>query len=157
MFRTLKEFFAGQQPLAVSLDKDRSGTPTDHDLHIAAAVLLVEMARSDEDIAPQEGRAVVDAIAAHFNIPEKEIPELVQIAIAARKEQGRIDEFVKCINERFEAAQRQRVLAMLWKVVLADGSVAKHEERLATQMKFRFQLTDEQAAEARRMAEDGTV
>ena len=44
----------------------------------------------------------------------------------------------------------------IWPLI-ADGAVQKHEQRLATQMKFRFQLSDEQADEARRMAESGAV
>ncbi len=157
MLERVREFFAGKQTLEVSLAKDRSGAATDRDLQIATAVLLVEMASSDQEIASPEGRAVVDVMTRQFSIPDKDVPELVQVAIAARKEQGRIDEFVKCINDRFDAGQKQRVLAMLWKVVIADGSVQKHEQRLATQMKFRFQLSDEQAQEARRMAESGVV
>ena len=33
---------------------------------------------------------------------------------------------------------------MIWRVVIADGTIDKYEERLAVQMKFRLQLTDEQ-------------
>lgn len=157
MFGKIKEFFAGQEALETTLEKDKSGSATDRDLHIAAAVLLVEMASSDQEIAPQEGQAVVAAMSQEFGIGQSEVPELVEIAIASRQEKGRIDEFVKCINDNFNETQRQRVLAMLWKVIIADGTIDKYEQRLATQMKFRFKLSDEQAAEARKMAEGGEL
>ena len=64
---------------------------------------------------------------------------------------------MRCINEKFNERQKQRVLAMLWKVVKADGKVDRFEERFATQVKFRFQLSEELAEEARAMAKEGKI
>ncbi|MCB0334113.1 MAG: TerB family tellurite resistance protein, partial [Bdellovibrionales bacterium] len=84
---------------------------------------------------------------------EDEVPELVEIAIAAKCEKGKIDEFVKAINDNFNPKQRQEILTMVWKVVLADGKIDKFEERFAAQMKTRFMLSDEQADQARAAAQ----
>ena len=157
MFEKLKDFFAGSEKEPASLKTDQAGKATDADLQVACAVLLVEMARADKSVARQEGQAVVALMAVQFGIPEDRMPALIETAMAARKAQGKLDEFVRCINQGFSASQKQRLLAMIWKVVLADGSVDKYEERLAVQMKSRLQLSDEQAVEARRMAESGTL
>ena len=157
MFGRIKDFFAGEQSLPASLQVDGEGRPAEADLMVACAVLLVEMARADKNIAKQEGEAVVSLMCANFGLDQAEIPKLIETAVAARKASGKIDEFVKCVNERFDAAQRQKLLAMIWKVVQSDGSVDKLEQRLAVQMKNRLQLSDEQEQEARRMAAEGEV
>ncbi|RMG42705.1 MAG: TerB family tellurite resistance protein [Candidatus Dadabacteria bacterium] len=157
MFKGLKDFFSGSKEIKDTLDQDQAGNVTDHDLHVATAVLLVEMAGADKEIAPEEAETLCVALQEQFGIPAAKVPEIVQTAIASRKEKGKIDEFVNLINQRFNDMQRQRILAMIWKVVLADEKIDKFEERFATQIKYRFKLTDEQAARAREMAEGGEV
>lgn len=157
MFSKIKEFFAGKQALTASLNADKDGAAANRDLHVAAAVLLIEMAGADKGVDQKEAETICAMLAREFSIPDSDIPELVQTAIAARKDKGKIDEFVKAINEHFQVRQRQTLLAMIWKVVLADGKIEKFEERLAVQMRFRFQLSEEQANEARAMAEQGEV
>ncbi|MCB0352235.1 MAG: TerB family tellurite resistance protein [Bdellovibrionales bacterium] len=150
MLGKLKEFLKGEQK---EISVDKHGKPTPYELLMASAVLMIEMAGADKDIAHAEAQAVCDALASRFGIDEDEIPELVQAAIAARQEKGRIDEFVKAINENFNDAQRQQILSMVWRIVLADGKVDKFEERFAKQLMNRLRLSSEQAEEAREMAQ----
>ena len=156
MFDKLRDFLQKDSE-DVSLEIDKTGTPTDKDLILATAVLLVEMAASDNEIAQEEGATVGALITGQFGVKYTELEGVIQAAIEARKKAAKIDQFVGCINEHFTEAQKQKVLAMLWKIVIADGKIDKFEERLTTQMKFRFQLTDEQAEAARRMAEEGEL
>ena len=157
MFKRIMDFFGGSQSLEVSLEKDRSGETSDHDLHIATLMLLIEMAGSDSDIAPEESGTLCQLMSDKFNIPEAELPELVEIAAAARKEHGKIDQFVASVNDRFDDRQRQQVFAMIWKIVLADGKIDKYEERLGKQMRNRLRLSEEQERQAKAMVEKGLV
>ncbi len=154
MLGKIKEFFKGEES-DVSVDK--SGRATEFDLQVAVVVLLVEMAGSDHEIDPAEAEAICSSVSGQFQIQEDQVPELVQIAIAARNEVGKIDNFIGLINGAFNPSQRQRLLAMVWKVVLADGVVEKFEERFATQLLNRFQLSEQQGKAARSMAESGEV
>jgi len=151
MFKKPSEYFEGKH----SLEVDDTEGPTEQDLHVAVTVLLVETASADQDIDLKEGDAVVELMSQHFGLEQSEIPELVKIAITARKEHNKIDEFVKCINDKFSAEKRQQVLAMVWKVILADGKVDKAEERIAKQLQTRLQLTAEQSDQALRIARVG--
>lgn len=165
MFKKLKEFFggdtedsgSGKKPEPVRLEVDKSGNPTDHDLHVATAVLLIEMAGQDQDIAREEAEAVCNLMQQQFGIAENDIPELVEIAITARKSKGKINEFVSVVNDRFSEAQRTVVLGMIWKIVLADGKIEQYERNFANQMQQRLKLSDESAKDARKMAEEGRV
>jgi len=157
MFKKIMDFFGSDQSLEVSLEQDKTGEATDHDLHVAALVLLIEMAGIDNDIAPEESMTVCQVMNEQFNLAEDELPELVEIAAAARKEQGKIDKFVASVNERFDDQQRQHLFAMIWKIVLADGKIDKFEERLSKQMRNRLRLSEDQERKAKEMVEKGLV
>ena len=62
-----------------------------------------------------------------------------------------------CLNARLNTDQRVRLMAMIWKVVLADKSVEESEESLAEQMRKRLKLTESEADDARYMAEKGGI
>lgn len=157
MFEKFLDFFSGNTEIGSALEVDANGRPTDKNLHVAAAVLLVEVAGSDDHIAPQEAEAVVKMMSQQFGLDEEEIPELIKLAVVAKKEKGKIDEFLKAINDRLNEEQRQRLFAMVWKVVLADGKIDQGEERLAVAIRYRLQLSKEQALAAEKMAVDGEV
>ncbi len=157
MLKKLKDFFRGQASLENALQVDQTGEATTTDLQVATAVILVEMASIDEEISLHEGKAIVSTMCRHFGIEEEEVPEIISTAIASRKDQDRLTEFFECINEKFSEEQRVLVLAMVWKVVIADGKVEKTEKRFAQRIQPRLKLDDSQAKEARRMAQHGEV
>ena len=157
MFEKFFDFFAGSSEIGSALEVDGTGRPTEENLHVAAAVLLVEVAGSDDHIAPQEAEAVVKMMSQQFGLDEEEIPELIKLAVVAKKEKGKIDEFLKAINDALNEDQRKRLFAMVWKVVLADGKIDQGEERLAVAIRYRLQLSKEQALAAEKMAVEGEV
>ncbi len=149
MFKKLREYFQND---ITTLDVDKSGNPTPKDLQVATVVMLVEMASADNDIAEEEAEQICLSVAAHFGVDQDEVPELVQIAISSRQESNKIDDFVSTINDNFNETQRLQILAMVWRVVLADGKVDKFEERFLVQLKTRFKLSSESLEEARKIA-----
>ncbi len=155
MLKKLKALFSGGSTVHASLRVDKHGQPTIHDLQLAALVVLIEMASSDKAVAQTEAQAVCALMAKEFGIDDKLLPDLVKQAIESRKSVEKIDSFVRKLNESFSVVQRQRLLAMIWTIVLADGKVDKFEQKFAVQMYNRLQLTADQAAEARKMAESG--
>jgi len=154
MLEKLKSFFQNESE---NLDIDSQGTPTGRDLHIATAVLLIEMAGRDNSIDRTEAEAICQAIHDEFKLPDEEVVELVETALSARKQSGKIDSFVKSLNDHFSEGQRKKVLAMIWKVVLADGELAKSEERFALQMKNRLRLSDEAFEDVKRASKTTLV
>lgn len=153
MFDKLKDFFTGGATLEVNKD----GAPTPRDLQIATAVLLLETAGVDEDFAPEEVQTCFRTMEKQFQISDTETLAIMETAEKAREEQGRIDEFVLAINSHFGDKQRQIVLAMVWKVVMADQLVERYEQRFAEQLRQRLRLTEEQAEEAKALALGGHV
>lgn len=146
MFEKIKEYFEGTGDLATAVASGTAVNP--NDLVIAASVLLVEVAGIDSRIDPTEGTAVVQALSDAFGVPQKEIPQFVQLAIAAKKEEGKIKKFVDTLNEHLTEEQRQKVLVLVWKVIFADGQVDAEEEQLANFLTEKLRLSKDQGLEA---------
>lgn len=157
MLGKLLDFWRGKPSAPVTLEVDRNGGPVGADLHLAMLVILIEMSGKDQHIAHEEAKMIVDLMMVHFGIPEREVPRFIKEALEARKAAGKIDEFVRRLNDAYDERQRELLLAMIWRIVEADGEVESFERRFAVQMKFRFRLSDEAAERARRMALDGLV
>ncbi|MCO6429963.1 MAG: TerB family tellurite resistance protein [Deltaproteobacteria bacterium] len=161
MLNKIKGFFSGEHTLEesvqLSLETDKSGEVTTHDLHVATAVILVQVASSDEAIAREEAEAVCGVIEENLGISQELIPSLVETAVAARRQKGKIDDFINLINDRFSTDQRRLLLAMVWKIVLADNKIEKLEERMVIQLRNRLRLTFEDGQQAREMAETNKV
>jgi len=153
MFEKIKGLFDKN----TSLDIDANGEATNEDLQIATAVLLLEMAGRDEDYAQEEIKSIADALKRQFNSSHEEILNLLEKADSLRGEQKKIDSFISLINQHFSVLQKRTILAMLWRVVVADGQVDTFEERFTTQLKFRLKLSDEDVTEAQKMARRGEV
>jgi uncharacterized tellurite resistance protein B-like protein len=155
IFDKIKQFFSGEKQQELeSLMSMSSGDTVPRELYLAATVLLVDIASGDGAIDSSEGLVVTRTIAEQFDMAMEKIPQLVQDAVAARKsKEGKLDSFLESINQEFTESQRCRLLAMIWKVILADGNIEKGEVRLALQLRNRLRLSEEQGNHARELAE----
>ena len=140
-----------------SIEVDASGEPTSEDLQLATAVLLLEMAGRDEDYAQAEVKCIADTLQRQFGTSNEGIVHLLESADSLRQKHEEIDGFIKLINQHFSNVQKRTILAMLWRVVVADGQVDQFEQRFTTQLKYRLQLSDEDVAAAQQMARRGEV
>lgn len=154
MFNRLKEFFSNKE---FSLQVDTSGAPTQDDVLVAVSVLLLEMAGKDSDYAPEEVDEIMALIQSEFHLKRDQAVNILELADAARSKTDKIDEFVEAVNIHFSTEQKQMVMAMIWKVVIADGQIDKYEKRFTTQLKNRLMLSDAVAEKAQLMAELGKV
>lgn len=148
MFEKLAELLRSKASLTTNI----SGKPTEKDVQIATGVLLLQIAGADEDYAPEETEAIFRLMETQFHITNEEALEILETADAAREAQ-KTDEIVELINKNFNDGQKERLYAMIWRVILADGRVDKFESRLAAELRQRLQLTHEQHERAKKAAE----
>lgn len=153
MFENLKEFFEG----AAGLGSDKSGKPTERDLQICVAALLVQMAFSDEHLHEKELTAMIGNLNRQFQLSDYDAADILEVADYLRKNETRLENLLTIINERFEHSQKLTVLAMLWRVMKADGSVNTFEARLAAEVSSHLGLSEAEIEQARIMAETGAV
>ena len=148
MFENIKSFFRGE----ASLRMDEIGEPSSRDLQIATGVLLLNIAGADNDYAPEEVQGIYAMMEDQFNITDQETLSILEEADKLRQEKGRMDEFINAVNKHFSEEQRQLILAMIWKVVIADEMIENYEQRFASELRQCLQLSREQAEVAKQMA-----
>ena len=156
MFKKLSNFFKGKAALKASIDTTK-GPVSDHDLLLAATVILIEVASADQDIDPSEAEEICRLLSKEFNVPEAKLPELIDIAVNVRDEREKVEEFLDCISSNFNKAQKNKLFAIVWRVVIADGKVDAFEKQYATNLKFRLRLDNVEASRAKELAEKGKI
>lgn len=140
-----------------TLETDKDGKPALEEAKIATAALLFSIAGSDSDFAPEEVKACYVGLAVQFGLDDKETMEVMTKAEQAFKEQAKIDSFVELINKSYNEKQRQLIFAMAWRVVVADQRIENHEQKFASELRVRLQLTRDQAEEAKKLVFEGAV
>jgi uncharacterized tellurite resistance protein B-like protein len=123
MLNALKTFFGGDA------GTDRPVT-REHELKLATAVLLIEVARADFSEAELELEAVAELLEQHLGLPHAEIRELVAEARQQADRAASLQTFTRGLHEELDPAEKHRVIEMLWRVALSDSKLDKHEDHL---------------------------
>jgi uncharacterized tellurite resistance protein B-like protein len=131
MLQRLKDLFAERlQPQAGSgAEPER-----EHALRLAAAALLIEVARSDGSIADAERTVMRAAIQGTLGLEAAETEELLRLAEEESRQAVSLYEFTQEVDRHFSAEQKKRVVELLWLVAFADARKDAHEEHLVRQI-----------------------
>lgn len=148
MIPRLQEFF--RERLAVE-----EGGDIEHRRNLAAAALLIEIARADFDFDDDEQAAIEALLADTLKIDAGEIAELVQLATEESREATSLHQFTRLINECFTIERKRLLMEQLWRVAYADGRIDSHEEQLLRRIADLLHLRHREFMKARHAAEEG--
>ena len=128
-----------------------------HDLRLATASLLLEMARADHEETAAERGAAKALLARHFSI-EREAAE----ALLARADENlqhvvSLYEFTRVLNDTLSAAERRQVVQMVAEVAASDGNFDKHEQHLLSKLADLLHLRRAEYATIRASLLQGSV
>jgi uncharacterized tellurite resistance protein B-like protein len=127
MLKTLKDLAARLVPApagaAATADDERT-------LHLAAAVLLVEVMRAEGDIDPLARSAVLSALRAEFGLDADEAARLAELAEQASRASTDLFTFTGQIDRQFDMSAKLRMIERLWRVAYADGRLGDHERHV---------------------------
>jgi uncharacterized tellurite resistance protein B-like protein len=119
MLQKLKAFFA---------ELDPASPPSERDLQLASAALLIEIAKADRERDARETAAIVKAIRATYRLDDAIIDELLSDAETASDNAPSLYDFTRIINERCSEEDKYTLVRECWRVAFADGSVDKYED-----------------------------
>jgi uncharacterized tellurite resistance protein B-like protein len=102
----------------------------EHRRHLAAAALLIEIARADFEFDDEEQAAIRAVLHDALDLPEAEIDELVDLASEESRDATSLHQFTRLVNESHSVDQKRRLMEDLWRVAYADGRIDKYEEQL---------------------------
>jgi uncharacterized tellurite resistance protein B-like protein len=125
MLKALRTFF--DQHLAAPAETDASA---ERRAQIAAAVLLVEVARSDQNFSDAERQAVLGSVQRKFRLSAAESQELLDLAELESRKAHDIYQFTSRIDATFSIDEKVRLLEELWRAAYSDGVLHEYEEHL---------------------------
>lgn len=114
----------GRAPAASPEDEQR----------LAAAVLLLEVARADFEQQPAEQAALRKGLSREFGVEEAALDALLEQAELRSKHSVSLFDFVQTLNRTMSPDQKRGLLKLLWEVAHADGRVDPKEESLLRQL-----------------------
>ena len=97
---------------------------------VAAAALLIEVVRSDDEFSAAERQAVIEAASRKFGLQPGEAQALVGLAEAEAREAHDLYQFTSLINASFSPGQKQVLVEELWRVAWSDDVLHRYEEHL---------------------------
>ena len=115
---------------AFGADSGDEATTSEHDLALATAVLLVEVARADFSEDELELEAVTRLLDEHLDLSPEEIEQLVDEARSHADHSASLQSFTRQLHEEVGNEEKLRIIEMLWRVAHADSTLDKHEDHL---------------------------
>ena len=123
MLSTLKDLF----DTFTSSNAGQSPAQRAHEEQLAAAVLLVEVMRSDASTGAVEHEAVLAALRRKFALTGDELDRLMELAATEAHRLYDYHRFTSVLNERFTQPQKIALVEALWTVAYADLQVEANE------------------------------
>lgn len=102
--------------------------PSEQDLRLAGALLLLEVAYADFSLGQCERDAFKTSLAKRFALSGKELKDLVDQAMRQHNVNVSLHEQVSLINDRYDAVAKRQLVRDLWDIAYADGILEPHEE-----------------------------
>ena len=122
MLDKLRDFFTAQ-PAADDVDNEAA-------LHLAAAMLLIEVAKVDHSLDSIELDHMRMVLANNWGLDDRELDDLVAVARDSSEASVSLHEHVDLINRHFSPEQKFELVRGLWQVACADDEIHHHEEAL---------------------------
>jgi len=122
MLKRLQDLFgAFEQP---------AETPELYRQHLAIAILLLEVAKSDHQLQRPELDRLLNVLERQWALSGDEAKALLQEAIEEVDAHVSLHEHLKVINSRLDSQQRRVLIRNLWEIACADGEIHHWEEHL---------------------------
>ena len=125
----IDRLFDAFRSLVDEVDGDDS-QHTNEDIHLAAAALMMEVARSDTTTRDIELKTLADILQGRFNIQADKVAELVDAAGDKVETAHDLYQFTQLINDHFRYAEKDDLIFSMWQVAYADGHIEAIEDHI---------------------------
>jgi uncharacterized tellurite resistance protein B-like protein len=132
---------------------DAAGAKADHSFEekqLAAAALMVEAARLDDDFDDAERIRIEKLLETHFDLTADEAQDLLTAGRKASDDSVEWQGFTRAIKDGFEPEERVALIEMLWEVAYADGELHDYEASLIRRITGLLYVPDRESGEARK-------
>lgn len=130
-------------------ESDNTSKTSEERLPIATCVVLLEMARSDEEFSDSEREQIVSSLTKRFSLSNEDAHELIEVATASRKDSVDLWSFTSQINQACTMEEKIVITEEVWRVIFADGSLDGHEDFLVHKLRKLFNMTHKMLIDAK--------
>ena len=109
---------------------EHAAQPDERALHLAAAVLLIEVARVDQRLEQIELDRLGRVLQENWGLDQYELRELLEVAEREAVEAASLHRQLDLLNRQLGPAQKFQLMRGLWEVACADGQIDPYEEHL---------------------------
>ncbi|MDH3658979.1 MAG: TerB family tellurite resistance protein [Alphaproteobacteria bacterium] len=130
-----------------------SGSERQHSFEerqLAAAALMVEAAKLDDDFDVDERARIETLLKDQFSLTAAEAGELLSAAEQASDDSVEWQGFTRKIKDGFAPEERIQLIEMLWEVAYADGVLHDYEASLIRRITGLLYVSDRDSGEARK-------
>lgn len=125
---------------------------TQREVHIAAALLLIEIGQADSEWTEEETQTIINRISTMFGLNKEEAKELLESALNRSENTVSLHPTLKTINSHFTPEQKQAILTDCWRVAYADGVLDHYEEHQIRRIAELLYLSHSQFIQAKHRA-----
>jgi uncharacterized tellurite resistance protein B-like protein len=118
-------------------------------IRMAACVVLLEAAHSDNECTTDELDHVIEIMTDHFAVSREDAAELVDLAHRERRQAIDLWQFTNEINQRYSRAEKMAVMEAVWRIIYVDGHLEKHEDFFAHKLAKLLRLPHKDLIEAK--------
>jgi uncharacterized tellurite resistance protein B-like protein len=106
------------------------GADAAHTRNLAAAALLIEVARADFAFDEDEQRTIEATLRETLDLGDDEVREIVRQATEESREATSLHQFTRLVHETHSLDEKKALMEQLWRVAYADGRLDRYEEQL---------------------------
>ena len=110
--------------------EDAQAQPNNRTLELTCAALMFEVARADFAIEATELDTVNALLTEQFGLTPEELVSVTEQAAQQADAATCLYEFTRTLNELASAEEKRALLAMMWRVAMADDVLSRYEEHL---------------------------
>jgi len=145
MIVKLKRFFE----LKLSVVKVESEQEIEHRIQLASAVLLLDVAQSDQHYSDSEREKIKQAIETKFSLSSDDIQQLLSLADEKSREAIDYHQFTSLLNKEFTLQQKIKLIECMWQVAFSDGQLDPYEDHFIRKISALLHLRHSELLSAR--------
>lgn len=130
--------------------------PSEADLRLAGAVLMLEVGYADFSLGADERKAFQARLAQRFALSGAELHDLIEQAIRQREVTVSLHEQVALINDQYDAPAKRQLIRDLWEMAFADGELHHHEEAVIRRLADLLHVPHRDFIRTKHEASEGT-
>lgn len=112
------------------VEEENTDGAGDDAIVLAAASLMLEVARSDTEKKDIELGAIAEILQEQFSVTADSVSELLESAAEQVEAAHDLYQFTQLINEHYRFEDKEKLLLAMWHVAYADGHVEAIEDHI---------------------------